>query len=555
MNNHYRRKNFGRKRGFSRRRQHDPFNQPLAPDLERIPHNRHTLTRPDVESVVDALLSGTMSGGNELDRFESLFAKLTHSRYAFALSSTTAAFHAALGCLNLQAGDEVISSTLNSPIVANAVVSVGARLVLVDCDADHQTIDVESVRKAVTDKTKVVISNNFAGHSSDMNALREICDEHKLVLIDDARHGLGGKHRGHYIGNQADLTCFSFAPDMAITCGEGGAVTTDNSTFAAWIRLFRENGIERDGNRFDRDPAPPYWYEVHFPGQSCRLSEINAALGRSQLTRLDRHIERRRTIADFYYQKLREQPELILPHRAEWIDHAFHTFPVRLTDELQSKRDEIFEKMRERGVGLGFHYVPMHRMPHFAATYDAKDFPNAEAMLNACFSLPLFPDLSIKSMERIVETLIEALNHVRPASTKSAEKSKATAKETASETDSGEASNAEPTAASAPTPEQDEGAIKKKPARRSRTRRTTRKPASQSSETASSEDNAAAPVEDPPEAQEPAKPKRAPRRRTAAKKPADDSADATKEKKPRRRTPRKKTAAASAKSVEESQDK
>lgn len=410
--NNYRRKNFNRKRGFNRRRQQEPFHQPLPPNLEVLPSSRHTLTKPDVEAVVDALLSGTLLGGNEIDRFESLFAKLTHSRHAIAFNATGSVFAAALGCLHLKEGDEVIASTLNDSNLASAVALCGAQLVLVDCDPETLTISPEEVRTAITKKTKVVVSNNFLGHPSDMSALREICDEHTLTLIDDARCGLGGKHRGYYIGNQADITCFSFAPDMAITSGEGGAITTDNNGFASWIRLFRENGIERDASKMSS--AQPYWMELQFPGQFAKMSEMNAALGRSQLTRLDRHIDRRRTIADFYAQKLKENDDLILPYCAEWADHAYQAYSIQLTGRLYGKRDAVYKLLRERGIEPAVHVIPTHRMPYFASQQNVPSrFPNAESYFQNCISLPMFPDLSIKAMERITETLIEVLEQAR----------------------------------------------------------------------------------------------------------------------------------------------
>ncbi len=540
MNNNYRRKNYGRKRSFNRRRQQEPFHQPLPPNLERIPHSRHTLTKPDVEAVVDALLSGTLMGGNELDRFESLFAKLTHSRHALALNSATAALHAALKCLQLSAGDEIIASTLNCTSIANAVETVGASLVLVDCDPDTLTISVESARSALTPKTKVIISNNFAGHPADLSPLRELCDEYELILIDDARHGLGGKYRGHYIGNQADITCFSFAPDMAITCGDGGAITTDHSAYANWIRLFRDNGIERDPAKLDVDHQTSYWCEVQFPGLSYQMSELNAALGRSQLTRLDRHIERRRTIAEFYFQKLEAVADLILPHRADWAEHAFHTFPIQLTGQLYGKRDNIYQALIDRGVQTQVHYIPIHRMPFYSSKADQPSrFPNSESYFHNCLSLPLFPDLSIKAMERICETIVDVLSQFR-ATDSSSSKSESTGtgdaktkKKTKSETPSGEPLSTEPTEETAAEP-----AAKSRAKRPSRTRSRTTRPKKAAEPKGDSK--AAAEVEQ--EVDEKPKKKAAPRKRAPSKKAASKENTGEAQKPTRRRAPRKKKA-------------
>lgn len=419
--NTYKKRNYRGKRGYSgrpHRRAADSYHQPLPPDLNRIPYARHTLTKPDVEAVVDALLSGTLTQGRELERFESLLSKLTHSDYAISFSTGTAAIHAALACLKLEPEDEVITSTLNFSAVANMVTLIGAKLVLVDCDPQTLTLSVEGVRQAITDNTKVIFTNNFGGHPSDLAELRELCDEYGLVLVEDASHGLGGKYRGHYVGNQADLTCFSFHPSKAITTCEGGAVTTSNRTIAEWLRQFRHHGIQKDSRFFQSEEDKPGWHqELQFIGMNYRLSELHAALGRSQLTRLDRHIERRRSIAQVYYQKLGEIEELILPFDADWADSAFHLFPIQFTGELESRRDDIYQDLKTASIDTQVHYVPVHRMPYYVGKVPGPEaFPNAEAYFSRCLSLPLFPDLSYKEIERITELLIRFINKYRTES-------------------------------------------------------------------------------------------------------------------------------------------
>jgi len=379
----------------------------MPPEQNRIPYARHTLTKPDVEAVVDALLSGSLTQGRELERFESLLSKLTHSDYAIAFSSGTAAIHAALACLKLEPEDEVITSTLNFCSVANMVTLVGARPVLADCDAKTLTLSVKSAEAAITENTKAIFSNNFGGHPSDLNSLRELCDEHNLILLEDASHGLGGKHRGHYVGNQADLTCFSFHPSKAITTCEGGAVTTGNRSIADWLRLFRHHGIQKDARYFQSDEEfPGYYQELQFLGMNYRLSEIHAALGRSQLTRLDRHIERRRSIAQVYYQKLGSIEELILPYAADWADNAFHLFPIQFTGALQDQRDAVYQDLKAASVDTQVHYVPVHRMPLYAGKLGSPEqFPNAETYYGRALSLPLYPDLSYKEIERITDLI------------------------------------------------------------------------------------------------------------------------------------------------------
>ncbi|CAM2007050.1 DegT/DnrJ/EryC1/StrS aminotransferase family protein [Acanthopleuribacter pedis] len=412
--NTYRKKNYRGKRSYSgrpHRRSVDNYHQPLPPEKESIPYARHTLTKPDVEAVVEALLSGTLTQGKELERFEALLSKLTHSDHAIAVNSGTAAVHAALACLKLEPEDEVITSTLNFCAITNMVRLVGATPVLVDCDPETLTLSVEAARAAVTPNTKAIFTNNFGGHASDLTALRELCDEHALMLIEDACHGLGGKYRGHYVGNQADITCFSFHPSKAITTCEGGAVTTNNRAIAEWIRVFRQHGIQKDKRHFTSgDTMPAFHQELQFPGMNYRMSELHAALGRSQLTRLDRHIERRRSIAQVYFQKLGNIAELKLPFVAEWADSAYHLFPIQFVGALENKRDEIYAALRENNIEAQLHYIPVHRMPLYAGKLgQPEQFPNAEAYYSRAISMPLFPDLSYKEIERITELLLKII--------------------------------------------------------------------------------------------------------------------------------------------------
>lgn len=410
--NTYRKKNYRGKRGYAgrpHRRTADSYHQPLPTETNQIPLTRHTLTKPDVETVVDALLSGYLTQGKELERFESLLAKLTHSEHAVAMSSGTAAIHAALACLKLEPEDEIITCTLNGCGIVNMVRLCGAQPVLTDCDPNTLTLSVEATRQAITENTKAIFTNNFGGHPSDLQGLRELCDQHNLLLLEDASQGLGGKYRGHYVGNQADLTCFSFHPSRAITTCEGGAITTNNRAIADWLRQFRNHGIQRDRRFFQsEDSYPNYYQEVQILGMNYRLSELHAALGRSQLTRLDRHIERRRSIAQVYFQKLGAVEELSLPYVADWADNAYSLFPIQFLDDLSGKRDDAYKHLSSLGIGVAVHYVPVHRMPLYASLAGSPArFTNAETYFKRCLSLPLFPDLSYKDVEQITEQLIK----------------------------------------------------------------------------------------------------------------------------------------------------
>jgi dTDP-4-amino-4,6-dideoxygalactose transaminase len=405
--NHYRKKTFHRKKNFGRpnRRFQESFHQPLSG--ETIPYARHTLTKSDVEAVVDALLSGTLTCGSEVERFENLLAKLTHCQFAVAVNSGTAALHAALAAVGVGPGDEVILSTLNFCAAANMTVLCGATPVLVDIDPTTLTMDLEAVGAAVNDRTKVILANNFAGHPADMAALRELCNAHELVLIEDACHGLGGRYRGHYVGNQADLTCFSFHPSKAVTTAEGGAITTNDVSRYEWLKQFRHHGIAKAADQFLSAPESyaDYYQELQFLGMNYRMSEIQAALGRSQLTRLDKHLERRRAIANYYFKALEHVPGITLPVSADWADHAYHLFVIQVEDELCDHRDSLFSMLREHGFMVQLHYIPLHRMPFYREAFVGQHFPNADLYADTAISLPMFPDLQVKDMDRLIQLL------------------------------------------------------------------------------------------------------------------------------------------------------
>lgn len=407
--NTYRKKNYRNKRNYSGRprRTVDNYHQPAPPERESIPVSRHTLTKPDVEAVVEALLSGTLVKGQELDRFESLLAKLTHSDHAIAVTTGTAALHAALACLKLEQEDEVITSTLNDFSAANMIRLVGATPVLVDCDPQTLTMNVEATKAAINDHTKAILANNFAGHPADLTQLREICEEHNLVLIEDASHGLGGKHRGHYVGNQADITCFSFQPSMAITTCQGGAITTNNRTIADWIRQFCNQGLPlNDGKNQEQ--------KLQFPGMNYRLNDVLAALGRSQLTRLDRHIERRRSIAQVYQQKLSQSDAITLPHVAQWVDHAYHLYPIQLVGDMAGKREKLLADLKHQGINTVVQFTPLHQVPAYSAFATSDSYDHAEAFFNNSLCLPLYPDLSYKDIERITDQLLKLIAKYNP---------------------------------------------------------------------------------------------------------------------------------------------
>jgi len=569
--NHYRKKSYYRKRNFNsgnrnNRRYKDTYHQPTQDSSSRIPYAKHTLTKGDVEAVVEAMLSGTLTQGKELERFESLLAKLTHCHYALAVNSGTAAIHTVLAAIDLQPGDEVILSTLNFCAAANMVRLMGGVPVLVDCDSETLTMSVEEAEKAVTENTKAIFANNFAGHASDMVALRAICEKHELVLLEDACHGLGGRYRGHYIGNQADLTCFSFHPSKAITSGEGGAVTTNDIDKYAFMKLFRHHGIQKDADYFQEESFnPDFHQEVQHMGMNYRMNEMQAALGRNQLTRLDRHIERRRAIAQVYHKALSEFECLILPQSADWADHAYHLYPIQLTSGMFGKRDQVFSMFKENGVDVQVHYIPLHLMPLYKEDNSERAFPNAESYYKSCISLPMFPDLAIKDIDLMVDLLkkaIEAHSSPVPSQDKAVEEDERAEQPTEPFVEETDSPAEEASQQQDATEEVEEKPEKKSPYRRRGRRKLASLSKSEPVEKSdsSSDDNTPsdtekAPIEEPPATEPKAEPSADTQDEQAEKPSSDSEKEATDTPKPkaRRRPGRPRKTAASKATAEDNE--
>lgn len=368
-----------------------------------IPYARQTIEEDDIQAVVEVLRSDWVTQGPKVDAFEQALALRCGAKHAVTFSHGTAALMGSYFAAGIKPGDEFITTPLTFCATSNAGLWFGAKPVFVDIEEDTGNIDPAAVEAAITTKTKAIIAVDYGGHPADMKRLREIASKHGLALIEDAMHALGATLDGKPVGSLADLTTFSFHPVKPICTGEGGAVTTNSDELAQKLRAFRLHGVVKDG--FKR-PSPGAWYyEMQSLGLNAKLTDIQCALGLSQLGKLERFLSARESIAKRYDEALTGLP-IRLPTIRSSVRHGWHLYNIRLTGEWAGRRDEVFTKLREAEIGVQVHYIPVYLHPYYESLgYKKGICPKAEAFFGAQLALPMFPSLSGDDQSKVIETV------------------------------------------------------------------------------------------------------------------------------------------------------
>jgi perosamine synthetase len=389
-----------------------------------IPYAAHSVEDADESAILRALHSDRLTQGPEVPRFEESLSASVAVDHAVAVSSGTAALHVALAALGVGPGDEVIVPSLTFVATSNAVLLCGARPVFADIEPETLTLCAESTARCMTERTRGVIPMHFAGHPADVDALREVVGDGRFVL-EDGCHALGAKLRGRPVGSLGDAACFSFHPAKLVTTGEGGAITTHSAELACRARRLREHGIERIPSRFEglgvpaeiaEEDSAPWIYEMHELAPNYRLPELSAALGRSQLARMDSLCQRRLEIADGYAKALSDLAELELPQVRSDASSAWHLYVVRIHRELLAcSRRAFFERLRARGIGVQVHYIPVHLQPYYRHTLKTHFgmLPVTEREYLRSITLPLFPAMTDVDVERVVDVVREEIKRCR----------------------------------------------------------------------------------------------------------------------------------------------
>jgi perosamine synthetase len=382
---------------------------PTAVDRPLLPYGRHWIHEDDIQAVVEVLRGDWLTTGPLVERFEQAWAERVEAREAVAVSSGTAALHAAMAALEIGAGDEVIVPAMTFVATANAVVYQGAMPVFADVDPATLLLDPLDLARHITPRTRAVVAVDYAGQPCDYPALRAITAKHELRLVADAAHSLGASDHCRPAGSLADLTTFSLHPVKAITSGEGGVITTDDPACAARMRRFRNHGLNRDHHQ--RAAEESWQYGMVELGYNYRLTDFQCALGLSQLTRLETWIARRRAIAARYDAALAEIPGLRPLSARPEAEHAYHLYVVEVDSaRLGLDRARLFAALRKRGIGVNVHYLPVHLHPYYRRRFGTGPglCPIAEAAYQRVLSLPIFPAMTDHDVDFVVESIGEA---------------------------------------------------------------------------------------------------------------------------------------------------
>jgi UDP-4-amino-4,6-dideoxy-N-acetyl-beta-L-altrosamine transaminase len=382
---------------------------PPVPVTEFLPYGRQEISDADVDAVVAALRSELITQGPRVERFEEALAGYLGASHVVAFSSGTAALHGAAFAAGVGPGDDVITTPLTFAASANCALYLGARPRFVDIDPETWNLDTAAAAAAAGETTKAVVPVSYAGFPVDL-AQFELAPG--VTIIEDGCHALGGHRRGEMVGGpgHAHMTAFSFHPVKALTTGEGGAVATEDDAFARRLRLFRTHGITREGispGEFDGG----WYYEMQALGFNYRITDLQCALGLSQLDRLDGWVARRNEIAERYRELLEHEERIELPPPApDGSLHGYHLFPICVRAGAAA-RHSAFEALRAAGIGVQVHYIPVYRLPYYRDTlgYPQDECPNAERLYSGLISLPMFPAMTEDDLQRVVSELRKAL--------------------------------------------------------------------------------------------------------------------------------------------------
>jgi UDP-4-amino-4,6-dideoxy-N-acetyl-beta-L-altrosamine transaminase len=372
-----------------------------------LPYGRQSISEADIEAVAAILRGDWLTTGPTVTAFEEAISAVTGGHRAVSCTSGTAALHIAYAGAGVGPGDQVVTTPMTFVATASCASILGAEVVFADVEEDTALLDPASVDATVTERTAVIAAVDYAGHAADYDALQPIADRVGALTLDDAAHSIGGTYKGRRVGDLADITTLSFFPTKNLTTGEGGATVFKDDALAQRAHEFHFIGLVRDPDRFAITDEGPWHQEVHEFGLNYRLTDIASALGLSQLMRLDAFKRRRTEITARYNAALAGIEGVRTPVQRADVDPAWHLYPLRVLD---GRRREVFEKMRERGIGVQVNYVPVYWHPVYADLgYRRGMCPNAEAFYAEELSLPLFPDLTDDQVDRVVEALVEVL--------------------------------------------------------------------------------------------------------------------------------------------------
>ncbi|MCS3634891.1 perosamine synthetase [Salinibacter ruber] len=373
---------------------------------DTLAYGGQTIEEDDIEAVADVLRSDYLTTGPAVDAFEKAFADFVGTDEAVAVANGTAALHTAMRTLGIGPGDEVIVPTLTFAATANSVVFEDGTPVFADVEPDTLLLDPESVAERITENTKAIVGVDYAGQPCRYDALRELADAHDLVLLDDACHATGGSYKGEPVGSLGDLNTFSFHPVKNMTTGEGGMITMDDPDWASEMREFRNHGIT--STHHERAEQGSWVYEIPEAGYNYRLTDMQCALGMSQLEKLPDLVKRRREIAARYDVAFADVDAVEPIAMREDSTCAYHLYVIQLDlDMLSVGREEVFDALHAEGIGVNVHYIPVHYHPFYRENFDTGEglCPVAESAYERILTLPVFPRMTDEDVDDTVRAV------------------------------------------------------------------------------------------------------------------------------------------------------
>lgn len=375
-----------------------------------LPYGKQWVEADDIQAVIEVLKGDFLTTGPYIAKFERAVADYVGAKYAVAFSNGTAALHGACFAAGIGEGDEVITTPITFAASANCVLYQEGSPVFADIDEKTYNLDPEEVEKKITGKTKAIIPVDFTGQPVNLDAIHDIAKKHNLVVIEDAAHALGAKYKGKMVGSLSDMTMFSFHPVKHITSGEGGIITTNSKDYHDKLLMFRSHGITRDADKMLENHGP-WYYEMQFLGYNYRMTDFQAALGVSQLKKIDSFVSRRKKYVEMYNEAFKEVNQVITPFQHKDSDSSWHLYIIKLDlDALSVSRKEIFQALQAKNIGVNVHYIPVHLLPYYKEMgHKNGDYPIAEDLYERIITLPLFPAMEEQDVRDVIDAVKETI--------------------------------------------------------------------------------------------------------------------------------------------------